>query len=595
MGELSIDLNERTARAGDRVLTLTEIEFDLLAYLAARPGHAFSSGELANAVRHSSKGPVSESEVAALVRRLRTKIERDPRRPLLLTTARGTGYRLGTSPQGDTRRRSPTRNDVGSVIHVDGDIVAADRAAGLILGFDNGDALLGRPLAGFAAQPTEQAVREHMVSVPTGRERHTQLIDLERADGSAVTVEAAFEGTDWNGQSASLVSLTPAPDLSARLRRLVTGVLSDVTDAVIITDLHFHLHSWNKAAERLYGWREEEVLGRHVLDVLRWADDEGALEEIWGRLDVSGRWKGQSRQVTRDGSVISVLATTTMVLDETDEPFLIVSVNRPAPTIHDPFERHADDDEIRRGIANDEFEVYYQPVVTLDGLQVMSMEALLRWNHPDRGLLGPAAIIATAEMHGSIIDLGHVVLDKACAQAAQWRRDGHDVDMSVNLSARQLSDPDLFDRITDVLTSHALDPHRLWLEVTETALVDEVERAREVLERLAEMGVRFAIDDFGTGWASLTYLRSFPIHELKIDRSFVAGVGRNANDTAIARSILALGAELNLLVIAEGIETEAQHKALQRLGCRLGQGYLFGRPTPAAAAPIVRAGRVVPV
>ncbi len=154
------------------------------------------------------------------------------------------------------------------------------------------------------------------------------------------------------------------------------------------------------------------------------------------------------------------------------------------------------------------------------------------------------------------------------------------------MSGRQLSDPGLVERITAALASTGLDAEHLWLEVTETSLVEEVDRAGEVLYRLADLGVGISIDDFGTGWASLTYLRNFPVHALKIDRSFVAGVGHNVNDTAIARSILALGADLDLFVIAEGIETIAQHKALQKMGCTIGQGYLYGRPVPASAVSI---------
>ena len=195
---------------------------------------------------------------------------------------------------------------------------------------------------------------------------------------------------------------------------------------------------------------------------------------------------------------------------------------------------------------------------------VVTMEALVRWNHPTRGVLAPDTFIAAAERSGAIVELGGIVLDKACAQTIEWRRAGHDIDIAVNVSGRQLSDPGLVERITAALASSGLEAEHLWLEVTETSLVEEVDRAGEVLYRLADLGVGISIDDFGTGWASLTYLRNFPVHALKIDRSFVAGVGQNINDTAIARSILALGADLDLVVIAEGIETVAQQERCER-------------------------------
>ena len=176
----------------------------------------------------------------------------------------------------------------------------------------------------------------------------------------------------------------------------MTGVLGDLTDAVIITDLHFHVRSWNQAAERLYGWQAHEVLGRHILDVLQWVGDNGLLAAAWASLETKVRWHGEGRQITRDGSVIAVLATTTLVRDDSGEPIGIVSVNRPAPTAAST-EAHADstdaEDRIRSGLADDEFEVHYQPVVALDGLHVLAVEALVRWNHPERGLLNPAAFI----------------------------------------------------------------------------------------------------------------------------------------------------------------------------------------------------------
>ncbi len=421
-----------------------------------------------------------------------------------------------------------------------------------------------------------------------GPRPRTQLIDLEHADGTQVSVEVASEPFIWNGDTAERLRFTHMPDVSARLRRLVTGVLSEVTDAVIITDLHFHLRSWNRAAERLYGWREEEVVGRHMLDVVHYGGDDGELVATWEDLEANGRWRGQSQHITRDGSMIEVLSSTTLVRDDDGGPVLIVSVNRPVPPEATIVRRQEifDDDEIQLALRDDQFEVHYQPVVNLADSAVVAMEALVRWNHPTRGLLAPDTFIAAAERSGAIVELGGIVLDKACAQTIAWQRAGHDIDIAVNVSGRQLSDPGLVERITAALASSGLDAEHLWLEVTETSLVEEVDRAGDVLYRLADLGVGISIDDFGTGWASLTYLRSFPVHSLKIDRSFVAGVGHNVNDTAIARSILALGADLDLFVIAEGIETVAQQRMLREMGCTIGQGYLYGHPAPASAVSI---------
>jgi len=595
-GGLVIELRARQARVDDRLLELTAREFDLLAYLAARPGHVFSRDQLLRAVWQSAAEWQQPATVTEHIRRLRMKIETEPRQPRILRTVRGAGYRLDVP---ESERNGPdthTKLAPGTVIHIDGRIVRADPAAGVMFELDDQTALVGRQISELVSPASRAATRERMAINGPGPERRTQLIDLERVDGTEISVEVASKEFDWKGNRAQQVKFTHVPDLSARLRRLVTGVLSELTDAVIITDLHFHVRSWNQAAERLYGWREHEVLGRHILDVIQWVGDDGVLAAIWDNLERTGRWKADGRQVTRDGSVINVLACTTLVRDDSGAPVVIVSVNRPTPNAIGELGSVVsyEDDQIRIGLANDEFEVYYQPVVELDDLRVVTLEALVRWNHPERGLLAPAAFIDTAEHGGLIVEIGNVVLEKACGQAAEWRSSGLDIEVAVNISARQLSDPELFDRISSVLAFTGLDPNKLWLEVTETSLVEEVEQASAVLHRLAGIGIRIVIDDFGTGWASLTYLRNFPVHALKIDRSFIAGIGRNAHDTAIARSILALGAELGLDVIAEGVETPRQQKALQKLGCTLAQGYLYGHPSAASTAPTHHARAIEP-
>jgi EAL domain-containing protein (putative c-di-GMP-specific phosphodiesterase class I) len=240
------------------------------------------------------------------------------------------------------------------------------------------------------------------------------------------------------------------------------------------------------------------------------------------------------------------------------------------------------DEEIRHGITAGELVVHYQPMVRLDGGAVLGVEALVRWEHPHRGLLPPAEFIAAAERSGAIVDLGQVVLDASCNQLGQWRRAGRDVHMSVNLSGRQLADPDLPDRVAASMSSASVPAGRLWLEVTETSLVQDLDRATGVLHRLDALGAMVSIDDFGTGWASLTYLREFPVHALKIDRVFVDGLSSGPRDAAIVSSMISLGRELDLSVVAEGIETAEQRDRLLELGCAYGQGYFFGRPVAGA-------------
>jgi diguanylate cyclase (GGDEF)-like protein/PAS domain S-box-containing protein len=234
---------------------------------------------------------------------------------------------------------------------------------------------------------------------------------------------------------------------------------------------------------------------------------------------------------------------------------------------------------IRRPHITEDLSVVYQPFVDLETCEPVGAEALLRWNHPIRGHVPPALFIPLAESTGAIQHIGRWVLRTACAQAASWPAGPHGpIDLAVNVSARQLA-ADHF--VEDVLLATGFtefDPRRLILEITETAVVDDPSAARRNLAMLADCGIRIAIDDFGTGHGTLTYLRQLPVHVIKIDRSFVSGLGTHAQDTAIVAGVISLSRSLGTAVTAEGVETQEQRQALSELGCRLGQGWLFSRP-----------------
>ncbi len=599
IGPLEIDLAAREVTVDGRPVDLTAKEFALLAFLAARPGHTFSRAELLRAVWQSSPDWQQSSTVTEHIHRLRTKIEPDPGHPQMLKTVRGAGYRLdlpspGTCDAGteDAGTEDAQPLGAGAVIHVEGRIVAADAAAVHISGAGGEVDLLGKDVLDLVAAVSKAGAAERLEATAAGRSPRSQMMTLQRLDGNEVLVEVCASTVTWEGQRAGRVELFVSPDPSARLRHLVTGVHSELSDAVIVTDLHFHVRSWNGAAERLYGWTEQEALGRHLLDVFDWEDDE--LSTGTRNLEITGRWHGQGRQRTRDGSLVDVNSSMTMMRDETGDAIGVVSVNRPVlpPLDQSDGPVGPDDGDLRRGLDAQEFEVHYQPVMALVDGSLINVEALVRWRHPVRGLLRPDAFIETAERSGLIIELGAFVLDTASRQVAAWRASGANIGLSLNVSAAELADPELVERIIVTIDAAGLEPHALWLEVTETSLVRDVDQAAAMLHRLADLGISIAIDDFGTGWASLTYLSKFPIHALKIDRIFVTGIDENANDRAIARSIVELGAELGLTVVAEGIETVAQCEAVQALGCRIGQGYLFGQPTPADAVPLHLAPRL---
>ena len=407
-----------------------------------------------------------------------------------------------------------------------------------------------------------------------------------RLDGREVLVEIASLPVLWDGRPASQVTIWELAGETLKLQELATGIRTDVADAIVIADAQMRIQSFNPAAEELYGWREQEVVGLKLGEVLPWDRDDHRTQRAQAAMRLHGRWHGEVVQRRRDGTCVRVRTSSTILRDSSGSSVGLITVNRPVTasdaraTVDLTSGDGGLDNDIRRGMAGNEFTVHYQPVVRLDDVSWSGVEALVRWEHPDRGLLAPAAFIDAAERSGSILDLGQIVLDEAAGQWATWDRAGLDLHMAVNLSGRQLSDPSFVDHLGAAMANLAIPPGALWLEVTETSLVEDLDQATKVLRRLTELGAHVSIDDFGTGWASLTYLREFPVHALKIDRVFVNGMGRGSTDTAIVSSILSLGAELGLSVIAEGIETEEQLDRLRRLGCELGQGYLFGRPLP---------------
>jgi diguanylate cyclase (GGDEF)-like protein len=258
-------------------------------------------------------------------------------------------------------------------------------------------------------------------------------------------------------------------------------------------------------------------------------------------------------------------------------------------------ERLALESDLHRALERGEFRVHYQPIFSLGDGDIVEVEALVRWQHPERGLISPIDFIPVAEETGLIVPLGQWVLVTACRQAAEWQRAYPDraPTMGVNLSARQFQRPELLADIHEALTASGLDPRGLKLEITESVIMQDAEATTATLIALKELGIRLAIDDFGTGYSSLSYLKRFPVDTLKIDRSFVDGLGVDSQDTAIVRSIVALAKALGLSVTGEGIETSVQSAELRELDCDRGQGYLFARPQPPelierlfAAAPI---------
>jgi diguanylate cyclase (GGDEF)-like protein/PAS domain S-box-containing protein len=248
--------------------------------------------------------------------------------------------------------------------------------------------------------------------------------------------------------------------------------------------------------------------------------------------------------------------------------------------------------ELRRGIERHEIVPYFQPIVDLATGEVVSFEVLARWLHPERGLLSPGEFLPAAESAGLMVDLGAAILRDSLAQLAHWRARGMrfaSCGLSVNVATQQLVDNSFVEVVQTALGETGIDADSLWLEITETTLMEDAMAAGKALRALRSLGLHLSVDDFGTGYSSLTYLKRFPVETIKIDRSFVSGLGLEADDTSIVEAVVRLGHSLGLSVVAEGVETPLQLKGLRELGCNKGQGYLFGRPRPAS---IIAAERV---
>jgi diguanylate cyclase (GGDEF)-like protein/PAS domain S-box-containing protein len=238
--------------------------------------------------------------------------------------------------------------------------------------------------------------------------------------------------------------------------------------------------------------------------------------------------------------------------------------------------------DLRKGLERGELEVHYQPFYSLDGKQIVGAEALVRWRHPVNGLIAPMRFIPIAEETGLILPVGRYVLEQACAQVRSIRdRLGVEFPVSVNLSPRQFQENGLLSQVAAALDACGLPSESLTFEITESTVMEDLSGARDVMKKLNRLGVRLAIDDFGTGHSSLAYLKQFPVHEVKVDRAFVKGVGESRVDSAIVRAVIELANAIGIGAVAEGVETPDQVTGLRMLGCRVAQGYFFSHPLPA--------------
>jgi EAL domain-containing protein (putative c-di-GMP-specific phosphodiesterase class I) len=236
--------------------------------------------------------------------------------------------------------------------------------------------------------------------------------------------------------------------------------------------------------------------------------------------------------------------------------------------------------DLRRALEKGELEVYFQPKVTISDRHLVGVECLARWSHPAHGEVAPEDFIAVAEHTGQLSRLTEVVLTEGLRRCREWSDAERPLAIAVNLSARTLLDPRFPNSVHELLKHYKVQPGQVTFEISEPGMLGDIERTLPVLYQLRDLGVRLSVDDFGTGASSLSYLRQLPVHEVKIDDSFVQGMATDSGDLAIVRAVIGLSREFGLTVVAEGVESERTLDLLEEMGCELGQGYLFSRPLP---------------
>jgi diguanylate cyclase (GGDEF)-like protein len=321
---------------------------------------------------------------------------------------------------------------------------------------------------------------------------------------------------------------------------------------------------------------------------------EGAAAELSARVSAPFDLSGKEVFITASVGVSLCApneAAAARLLHEADVAlYRVKRQGRASWVMFDPavdgagWERATLEVQLRQAMQDDTLWLAYQPLIELATNRLVELEALVRWQHPERGMILPSAFVPVAEQTGLVVPFGRWVLETACQQGQVWQERYREAPVvSVNLSARQFLHPELVEDIAQVLQSTGLAPERLKLEITESTMMTNVDEAADILRRLRTLGVRVAIDDFGSGYSSLSYLRNFPIDQLKIDQEFIAGLERQGEARAIVRAVIALAQALQIEIVAEGIESSAQAAHLRSWGCELGQGFHFGRPLSAKA------------
>jgi diguanylate cyclase (GGDEF)-like protein/PAS domain S-box-containing protein len=528
-------------------------------------------------------------------------------------------------------------------VHQEGVVTYVNPAGVRMLGADSPDELTGRPAHDYVHPDDHPVLDARIAAIRGGDEAGLAEIRLVRLDGGVVDVEAVTVPVTFGGGRASQVMARDITDRKRAERALAHQALHDHLTglpnrvllhdrlglalargarsgdhvAVVFLDLD-RFKVVNDSLGHDTGDRVLRAVSARITNVLRPADTLarfGGDEFVVVCDDIAG--PAEATRIARrildaladpvdeaDGGV-HVSASIGVALARGEDATAEDLVRDADAAMYRAKERGrgrielfdegmrsrlvtklAEERRLRTAVASEELDLHYQPIMALPALEVVAVEGLVRWRHPERGVVAPAEFIPLAEESGLITDLGHWVLEEGCRQAGGWGRElGPDrpLEVALNLSTRQLSEQGLAKRVEALLDRHRLHPDgvALCLEITESFLLEDPVATGTALDELRSLGVRLAIDDFGTGYSSLAYVRRFPLDALKIDRTFVAGLGTDPDSRAITSAIIEMGHALGLEVVAEGVEEEVQLEVLVDLGCDRAQGFLFSRPVPA--------------
>jgi diguanylate cyclase (GGDEF)-like protein/PAS domain S-box-containing protein len=528
-------------------------------------------------------------------------------------------------------------------VHQEGVVTYVNPAGVRMLGADSADELTGRPAHDYVHPDDHPVLDARIAAIRGGGDAGLAEIRLVRLDGGVVDVEAVTVPVTFRGGRASQVMARDITDRKRAERALAHQALHDHLTglpnrvllhdrlglalarcarsgghvAVVFLDLD-RFKVVNDSLGHDTGDRVLRAVSARITNVLRPADtlarfggDEFVVvcDEIDGPaeatriarriLDALADPVDEADGGVHVGASVGVAlargedATAEHLVRDADAAmYRAKERGRGRIELFDEGMRSrlvtklAEERRLRRAVASEELDLHYQPIMALPALEVVAVEGLVRWRHPERGVVAPAEFIPLAEESGLITDLGHWVLEEGCRQAGGWARElgpERRLEVALNLSTRQLSEQGLAKRVEALLDRHRLHPGGvgLCLEITESFLLEDPVATGTALDELRSLGVRLAIDDFGTGYSSLAYVRRFPLDTLKIDRTFVAGLGTDPDSRAVTSAIIEMGHALGLEVVAEGVEEEVQLEVLVDLGCDRAQGFLFSRPVPA--------------